>query len=126
MAASRFPFVLIAGQFEVERLLHRRALEAGVTFRYGTRLVGLRQEDDEGVDVDVTGPGGAGEHRHTLRASYLIGADGVRSTVRDALGLPFPGRVRRSAPSLLADVRMAEPAHQKFLIDNAVPRRLRP
>ena len=115
---SRFPFVLIAGQFEVERLLHRRALEAGVTFRYGTRLVGLRQ-DDEGVDVDVTGPGGAGEHRHTLRASYLIGADGVRSTVRDALGLPFPGRsVIRSI--VLADVRLAEPPPAKFLI-NAVP-----
>ncbi|WP_181764639.1 FAD-dependent oxidoreductase [Streptomyces albidus (ex Kaewkla and Franco 2022)] len=116
---SRFPFVLIAGQYEVERLLHRRAVEAGVTFRYGTQVIGLRQ-DEESVDVDVTTEqGDSGRQKATLRAAYLIGADGVRSTIRDALGLPFPGRsVIRSI--VLADVRLSKPPSEKFLI-NAVP-----
>jgi FAD binding domain len=43
----------------------------------------------------------------TRRAAYAVGADGVRSTVRHALGLPFPGRaVVRSV--MLADVRLEE------------------
>jgi 2-polyprenyl-6-methoxyphenol hydroxylase-like FAD-dependent oxidoreductase len=45
-----------------------------------------------------------------MRATYVVGTDGVRSTVRRAIGLPFPGRtVARSV--MLADVRLArEPA----------------
>ncbi|MFH8403181.1 FAD-dependent monooxygenase [Streptomyces sp. NPDC018019] len=99
---TRFPFVLITPQFEVERLLERRAQKAGVTFRYGARVTGLDQDAD-GVDVHVQEEDGA----TTYRASYLVGTDGVRSTVREALGLPFPGRsVVRSV--VLADVRLDE------------------
>ncbi|MFC4496581.1 FAD-dependent monooxygenase [Streptomyces ovatisporus] len=155
---SRYPYVLVVGQFEVEKLLERRAREAGVTFLYGTEVTGLRQ-DETGVEVDVTTPGerdeaaadGGGAHAPaasdtahvsaaaamsaasdassvpsgssvssvssaTLRASYLVGCDGVRSTVRAALGLPFPGKsVIRSI--VLADVRLAEPPQQPFMFD---------
>ncbi|KAA6221042.1 FAD-dependent oxidoreductase [Streptomyces albofaciens JCM 4342] len=97
---TRFPFVLITPQYEVERLLERRAQKAGVTFRYGARVTGLDQDAD-GVDVHVQEEGGA----TTYRAAYLVGTDGVHSTVREALGLPFPGRsVVRSV--VLADVRL--------------------
>lgn len=41
-------------------------------------LVSLRQ-DDEGVEVDVTGPGESGK---TLRGKYLLACDGARSVVR--------------------------------------------
>ncbi|MFG3495583.1 FAD-dependent monooxygenase [Streptomyces sp. NPDC047928] len=100
---SRFPYVLITPQYEVERLVERRALAEGVAFRHGTTLDGLAQDPD-GVTAELTGPDGA---RTTLRARYLVGADGVRSTVRDQLGLPFPGHaVIRSL--VLADVRLTE------------------
>ncbi|MER8001413.1 FAD-dependent monooxygenase [Streptomyces sp. NPDC095613] len=132
--ASRFPYVLVIGQYEVERLLERRAREAGVTFRYGTEVTGLRQ-DGGGVEADVRpAPGGRGRSgatvsdaaredgsARTVRARYLIGADGVHSTVRGCLGLPFPGTsVIRSI--VLADVRLAEPPTTPFelnAIDNA-------
>lgn len=98
---SRFPFVLVTPQFEVERLLLRRAREAGVTFRYGTEVCGLDQ-DAAGVTVHVRDGDGDGR----ARASYVVGTDGVRSTVRGLLRLPFPGRsVIRSL--VLADVRLA-------------------
>src|SRR5262249_58405417 len=43
----------------------------------------------------------------TFRASSVVGADGARSAVRTALGLPFPGRsVLRSV--MLADVRLSQ------------------
>ena len=57
------------------------------------------------MDVRVRTVDGA-ERRY--RASYVVGADGVHSAVRTALGLPYPGRsVVRSL--MLADVRLTDP-----------------
>ncbi|MFV0135970.1 FAD-dependent monooxygenase [Streptomyces sp. HMX87] len=101
---SRFRHVLVIPQYEVEKALERRAVEAGVDFRHETAVTGLEQDTD-GVTVEVRGPGGRTE---ALRAAYVVGADGMRSTVRDAVGLPFPGHsVIRSV--VLADVKLAEP-----------------
>lgn len=100
---SRFPHLLVIPQYEVEKALLRRAVEAGADFRYETGATGLTQDAD-GVTVRTEGPGG--EHGE-LRAAYVVGTDGMRSTVREAVGLPFPGRsVIRSV--VLADVRLAE------------------
>src|SRR3546814_18002956 len=49
---SRFPFLLVTPQYEVERILERRAREAGVRFEYGAELTALRQDRD-GVEADV-------------------------------------------------------------------------
>ncbi|MFF4058421.1 FAD-dependent monooxygenase [Streptomyces sp. NPDC001668] len=111
---SRFNHLLVLPQYEVEQALERRAVEAGVDFRYETEVTGLSQ-DANGVTVDVRGPDGVTE---PLRGEYVVGADGMRSAVRDAIGLPFPGRsVIRSV--LLADVRLAEPP-ETLLTVNAV------
>ncbi|MFI9081292.1 FAD-dependent monooxygenase [Streptomyces sioyaensis] len=108
---SRFPFVLITPQFEVERLLERRARRAGVTFRYESEVLGLDQ-DAEGVTVRFRTPEGLG----SLRAAYAVGTDGVRSAVREAIGLPFPGKsVIRSL--VLADVRLAQEPDSPFTVN---------
>ncbi|MDO0927691.1 FAD-dependent monooxygenase [Streptomyces sp. TG1A-8] len=100
---SRFNHVLVLPQYEVEGVLERWAVEAGADFRYETEVTGLTQDAD-GVSVRVRGPGGRTE---SLRGAYAVGADGMRSAVRGAVGLPFPGRsVLRSV--VLADVRLAE------------------
>ncbi|MGA5271316.1 FAD-dependent monooxygenase [Streptomyces lydicamycinicus] len=99
---SRFPFVLVTPQFEVERVLERRARRAGVTFRHDSEVLGLDQ-DAEGVTVRFRTAEGLG----SVRAAYVVGTDGVRSTIREAVGLPFPGKsVIRSL--VLADVRLAQ------------------
>ena len=100
---SRFSHLLVIPQYEVEKAIERRAVEAGVDFRYETELTGLTQDAD-GVTVEVRGPG---RTARSLRAEYVVGTDGMRSAVREAVGLPFPGRsVIRSV--VLADVRLAE------------------
>ncbi|QFG26383.1 FAD-dependent monooxygenase [Actinomadura sp. WMMB 499] len=100
---GRFPYVLITPQYETERVLRERALAAGARIVYGAEVMGLRQ-DDSGVDVRVRVAGAV----ETRRASYAVGADGAGSTVRRALGLPFPGRSAvRSV--MLADVRLDDP-----------------
>ncbi|MER6223286.1 FAD-dependent monooxygenase [Streptomyces sp900105755] len=96
---SRFRHVLVLPQYEVEKVLERRAAEAGVEFRNECEVTGLTQ-DAAGVTVHVKG----GE---SLRAAYVVGADGMHSAVREAVGLPFPGRSAiRSV--VLADVLLAE------------------
>ncbi|MGP2437386.1 FAD-dependent monooxygenase [Streptomyces sp. JW3] len=112
---SRFNHVLMVPQYEVEKVLRERAARAGVEFRYETEVTGVRQDRD-GVTVAVRGPGGVpGE----LRARYVVGADGVRSAVRHAVGLPFPGRaVIRSV--VIADVRFAEESGAE-LVGDSVP-----
>ncbi|MEU9847941.1 FAD-dependent monooxygenase [Streptomyces sp. NPDC047985] len=102
---TRFPFVLITPQYEVERLLERRAGAAGVHFRHETRLTSLHQNpESDTVTAELREADGG---TSALEARYVVGADGVRSQVREALGLPFPGTsVIRSL--VLADVRLTE------------------
>ncbi|MFF4533846.1 FAD-dependent monooxygenase [Streptomyces sp. NPDC001407] len=97
---TRFPGVLLTPQYETERVLEERALALGAVIRRGAEVTGVRQDAD-GVDVDVREEGA--ESR--LRAAYVVGADGVHSAVRKALGMPFPGKgILRSV--MLADVRV--------------------
>jgi 2-polyprenyl-6-methoxyphenol hydroxylase-like FAD-dependent oxidoreductase len=101
---SRFPFALVTPQYHTERLLEHRARSLGAEIIRGGEVTGVRQDADQ-VHVDVRFADGATD---TRRASYAVGADGVRSTVRHALRLPFPGRpVVRSM--MLADVRLSAP-----------------
>ncbi|TGB09259.1 FAD-dependent monooxygenase [Streptomyces sp. MZ04] len=100
---SRFRHVLVLPQYEVEKVLKRRADDAGVRFEYDTEVTGLTQDTD-GVRLEVRGAEGELSAR---RAAYVVGADGLHSGVREAIGLPFPGKsVIRSL--VLADVRLAE------------------
>lgn len=77
-----FGFVCIP-QYATERVLRDELTHHGVTVRRGLRVTGFEQDDD-GVTVAV----GDGE---TVRARYLIGADGAHSAVRKALGCSFEG-----------------------------------
>jgi 2-polyprenyl-6-methoxyphenol hydroxylase-like FAD-dependent oxidoreductase len=101
---TRFPYMLVVPQYETERVLGDRARALGAEIRTGSEVTGLRQNSD-GVSVTIRS---AGDVTETLRARYAVGADGVRSVVRRALGLPFPGHaVVRSV--MMCDVRLTEP-----------------
>ncbi|HVQ91198.1 MAG TPA: FAD-dependent monooxygenase [Mycobacteriales bacterium] len=108
---SRFPFLLVTPQYQTERLLRGRAAAGGAELVGGAEVVGVRQ-DRAGVQVEVRDTGGT----HTCRAGYLVGADGVRSTVRDAIGESFPGRSLGQSV-MLADVRLAEPPADVFSVN---------
>ncbi|MFJ9340300.1 FAD-dependent oxidoreductase [Streptomyces sp. NPDC101733] len=117
---SRYPFVLITPQYETEKLLERRALSTGVHIRYDCQVTGLHQDRDTDtgtVTVEFRAPGHTSPHDTTrLHARHVVGADGVRSTVREALGLPFPGRaVVRSM--VLADVRLTDPPRDVLAVN---------
>ncbi|MER7202026.1 FAD-dependent oxidoreductase [Streptomyces sp. CB01635] len=111
---SRFRHLLVLPQYEVEAALQQRATDAGVKFAYETEVTGLAQDAD-GVTLQVRTADGEST---ALRAAYVVGADGMRSAVRESVGLPFPGKsVIRSV--VLADVKLAEEP-ENVLTANAV------
>jgi len=105
---TRFPYVLITPQYNVERVLAARAVRAGAVIVRGARLESIAQ-DTEGVDASYS----MGGLVRKIRGQYLVGADGHHSTVRQALGLDFPGESVVSS-LMLADVLLAkEPSEQR-------------
>ncbi|MDQ0379345.1 aklavinone 12-hydroxylase RdmE [Amycolatopsis thermophila] len=76
----------MAGQDVVEPILLERARKAGADVRFSTELVSFEQDDD-GVTAVVR----SGGEETTVRASYLVAADGGRSRIREALGVPTTG-----------------------------------
>src|SRR5581483_6067548 len=72
-------------QYATEAVLRRRAAELpGVQTLYGWGAEEIR-EGDGGVDVVIAEREGSG--RRTLRAGYVVGCDGSRSTTRTCAGI---------------------------------------
>ena len=67
----------------------RHAVAAGSRVIEGSEVAAVEQDGD-GVTVTVRDVDSGAEL--SLRAGYLVAADGAHSTVRDALGIPFDGR----------------------------------
>src|SRR5947199_2414795 len=73
----------------VEQVLRRHA-EAlpGIAVHYGWKLIRFAETAD-GIEAEVERVADGLPQR--IRAAYLVGADGPRSTVREALGLGYAG-----------------------------------
>ena len=90
----------------------------------GSSVCGLRQADDR-VEVTIESPDGSSQ---TIRADYVLGADGARSVVRDAIGARYEGSTANRAnlgvmfrcPPLM-DLLPDPPAVQSWVINNVTP-----
>ncbi|MEU9054391.1 FAD-dependent monooxygenase [Streptomyces sp. NPDC048384] len=89
-------------QSRTEAILLEWATGLGAEIRRGHEVVGMTQ-DEQGVVVEV----GTADGVETLRAAYLVGCDGARSTVRKLAGIDFPG-TSATIEMLMADVATNE------------------
>jgi len=80
---SRHNYLLALRQNHIERILADWINELGVPIHRGQEVTGFTQ-DDGGVHLQLSGG-------QRLRAQYLVGCDGGRSTIRKAAGIGFPG-----------------------------------
>jgi 2-polyprenyl-6-methoxyphenol hydroxylase-like FAD-dependent oxidoreductase len=84
---TRHPYRLQCEQWKLsEALLEKLQQSPHAQVRFATRVDAA--EDVGGqvrVEIETDGK------RETLRGRYVVGADGARSTVRHAMGLPFEG-----------------------------------
>lgn len=104
-----FPFTLSLVQARTESLLQAVALDRGASIRRGHRVTDVTEQED-GVTVGVEGPGGP----YTTRAQYVVGCDGVRSTVRAAAEIPYDGR-EHTVLGFLGDVVLDSPPEEKVV-----------
>jgi len=83
---SPFPFALSFPQDDHERLLVKVLEAAGVRVEWNTELIRFT---DDGQHVAATMR--KGDSEETCEFAYICGCDGAHSTVREKLGLGFPG-----------------------------------
>ncbi|MFO1304376.1 MAG: FAD-dependent monooxygenase [Burkholderiales bacterium] len=84
---SRFRYLLLIAQSQTERLLGAHLASLGVEVERGTKLTGLFTGPN---DVTCTLQRDDGSTERTT-ATWLVGCDGARSFVRQALDLAFEG-----------------------------------
>jgi 2-polyprenyl-6-methoxyphenol hydroxylase-like FAD-dependent oxidoreductase len=123
---ARFPELgQQAPQYVLEELLRELIgeLEAAQLWT-GWRVTALEQSGD-GANVTIVDAGGASQ---TVRAAFVLGCDGPRSAVRDAIGAAYTGEhalrpnfgMVFSAPELWEHVRHG-PAVQYWVVNDDAP-----
>ncbi|WUB20214.1 FAD-dependent oxidoreductase [Streptomyces chartreusis] len=85
-------------QWRTQRILFDRLEELGGKVAFGLETVGLEQDED-GVTVRLATGG-------SVRARYVVAADGGRSAVRRSLGIGMTGETVDPNPTLVADARI--------------------
>jgi 2-polyprenyl-6-methoxyphenol hydroxylase-like FAD-dependent oxidoreductase len=84
---SPFPYVLMLGQDDNERILGAHLRHWHMDVQWNTELVALVQHREH-VIATIKGPDG---RERVVHASYVAGCDGGRSAVREMNGIGFPG-----------------------------------
>lgn len=94
-----YDVIIGLAQDQTERILHDRFIELGGKIHYNTEFKKLEDKDDhvmvEMVDTNTIETSSKTSvkqpNSRTETYGYVIGADGIHSTVRKQLGIQFPG-----------------------------------
>ncbi len=101
---SPYPFLLILGQDDNERLLGEALRAQGTTVAWNTELMGVTQQTDR-VVATLRQPDGT---TREVTAAWVAGCDGARSAVRELSGIPFHGAPYEHV-FFVADTQMTGP-----------------
>ncbi|MEV0670761.1 NAD(P)/FAD-dependent oxidoreductase [Mycobacterium sp. NPDC050441] len=95
---TAFPYTLMISQADTETFLLNRLEELGGKVLRPATVTEIRQDTDHAIATFADG--------QQIRARYLVGADGMHSTVRDQAGIAFSGGTYGESFAL-ADVRLS-------------------
>jgi 2-polyprenyl-6-methoxyphenol hydroxylase-like FAD-dependent oxidoreductase len=113
---TAYPYNLHLAQHDLAGIVLAHLLRTSLAeVRWNTRFVALAQDDD-GVEATFETADGP----PSLRAQWLVGADGGRSAVRSALGLAFDGHTwpkRLIATNVTYDFEAHGFARANFVVD---------
>ncbi|MDZ7887292.1 MAG: NAD(P)/FAD-dependent oxidoreductase [Mycobacterium sp.] len=96
--ATPYPYTLMISQADTEALLRKRLENLGGRVVRPATVTVVEQGSDAVVSTFSDG--------RQIRSRYLIGADGVHSTIREQTGIPFTGGTYPQSFAL-ADVRLS-------------------
>ncbi|MGW0231583.1 FAD-dependent monooxygenase [Actinopolymorpha singaporensis] len=94
---STHPYTLMIPQDVTEHVLTERLHQLGGQVHYGHQVVDVKQLADHVVVTMADG--------QTIRSAYVVGTDGMHSTVRTQAGIAFPGTAY-AVSFVLADVHL--------------------
>jgi 2-polyprenyl-6-methoxyphenol hydroxylase-like FAD-dependent oxidoreductase len=95
---TAYPYTLMVPQNITEQVLLNRFEELGGKVHRPCVATGVKQ-DAAGAEVTL-------ESGETIRAQYVVAADGMNSTIRDLAGLGYDGNGALALSFALADVRV--------------------
>lgn len=97
-----YPYILMLPQRETERLLTKKLEQSKIRVERSFELINIKQTD-RGVVSTIKLPDGGTED---ITSDYVVACDGVNSTVREKLNIPFVGK---DIPEqfMVADARMS-------------------
>src|ERR1700739_615422 len=105
---TKYPYTLMLSQADTERLLLERLRELGGEV--------IRPKTLSRVTQDTNGAIATFDDGQTIRASYIVGTDGIHSTVREQAGIGFAGG-EFAESFALADVRLTGAApHDEVIL----------
>ncbi|MCV7172918.1 FAD-dependent oxidoreductase [Mycobacterium manitobense] len=104
---SAYPYTLLVPQSTTEQVLLDRLVELGGTV--------IRPKTLESVTEDADGVTAVFDDGEVLRARYVVGADGIHSTVREHAGIGFIGGAYDES-FVLADVRLTGDAPEEEVV----------
>jgi 2-polyprenyl-6-methoxyphenol hydroxylase-like FAD-dependent oxidoreductase len=96
-----YPSTWLVPQWRTEEVLRSRLAEFGQAVAYGCEAVSIEQ-NSESVSVQVRQDGSD----RTIRARYVVGADGGRSFVRKSQHIEFLGTTSEEGRMIVADLRV--------------------
>ncbi|WP_426365081.1 FAD-dependent oxidoreductase [Streptomyces sp. E-08] len=117
---TKYKYALAIPQHTTERVLRDRLTELGGSIRTHTELTGLRQ-DEETVTTTLADLGSGSTSDETY--DWVIGADGVHSSVRAATGIDFVGQTYEQTFLLSdgpCDTGLATDSAHYFMTDTGV------
>jgi 3-(3-hydroxy-phenyl)propionate hydroxylase len=83
---TAYPFVVQCEQHKIAKMGIERLRSLGADYRFNAAVTGAEQAGDQ-VKITIQTDQGV----ETVAGSFLVGADGGRSTVRKSLEIPFEG-----------------------------------
>lgn len=89
---TQYPYLLMIEQWQTEKLLTQFLNDHGYWVEQGVSLINLTQENKM-VTSEIQKMDGSIE---IIKSTYLIGADGSNSFVRNQLAIPFQGKTHDS------------------------------
>ena len=106
-----YPNMMMAPQWRTDAVLRATLRAHGGEVEDGVELRGFAQ-DAGGITATLLKAG----QTSSVRAKYLVGADGGRSLVRTALGIDFPGQAMAARRILFGDICVETLARDKWWI----------
>jgi 2-polyprenyl-6-methoxyphenol hydroxylase-like FAD-dependent oxidoreductase len=106
-----YPNMIMAPQWRTDAVLRATLHAQGGKVEEGVALRHFEQ-DGGGVTASLL----AGGQSSSVRAKYLVGADGGRSVVRTALGINFPGEAMAARRIIFGDICVDSLARDKWWI----------